>query len=138
MEITNIALSQLTELIDLLSVQDGLCIRESDKTGALAELVKRQDSVCLQMHDKDRLVGVAFSGFDGKRAYLYHLWVHPDYRKIGAARDLVHHVMSGLKSHGAVKMHGFVLDHNIIAQDFFASLGFERRDDIVPYSICID
>ncbi len=70
-------------------------------------------------------------GNDGRRGYIYHTAVHPDYRHNGIAATLVNKAMSALKSVGIHKAALVVFDRNAAGNAFWEMLGFTVRDDLI-------
>ena len=81
------------------------------------------------------IVGCAMAGHDGRRGYLQHVMVDPDYRHLGLARTLVDRCLAALLEAGIEKVHLDTLADNHEAHRFWAHLGWEdRRDEIVKFS----
>lgn len=70
-------------------------------------------------------------GSDGRRGYIYHTSVHPDYRKRGIAKDLVERALSALKQIGIHKAALVVFEQNESGNQFWEKMGFTVRDDLV-------
>ena len=79
-KISNIDESELASIIEILEKEPTLTIREADKSHLLSRLLQSESSICLKALNNGNVIATAFVGVDGKRAYLYHLWVHQDYR----------------------------------------------------------
>ena len=62
-----------------------------DSKEGIEKLLKRNPETCFVVEDGG-IVGVILAGNDGRRGYIYHTAVHPDYRKQGIAANLVEHV----------------------------------------------
>jgi N-acetylglutamate synthase len=82
----------------------------------------------------EALVATALCGHDGRRGYLYHLAVLPEYRLRGIARAVCERCLSALRAAGITKCHLFVFTTNHRAQAFWQSLNWTRREDLVVYS----
>lgn len=66
-------------------------------------------STVLMAERDDQLVGAAIAGFDGWRAYIYHIAVSPSYRRQGVGRALIEESERYLRSAGARDV--FVMVH---------------------------
>src|SRR5947207_9058754 len=53
---------------------------------------------------EQRVVGTALGGYDGFRGWVYHLAVHPDHRRSGIGRQLMHEIELRLRSRGCPKL----------------------------------
>ena len=70
-------------------------------------------------------------GSDGRRGYIYHTAVNPQYRKQGIAKSLVDSAMTALKKIGINKVALVVFERNENGNDFWEKLGFTARDDLI-------
>lgn len=71
------------------------------------------------------------AGNDGRRGYIYHTAVNPDYRKQGIGKKLVDNAMRALEKEGINKVALVVFEKNKIGNDFWENIGFTVRDDLV-------
>ncbi|MBI5450089.1 MAG: GNAT family N-acetyltransferase [Gammaproteobacteria bacterium] len=113
----------------------GVQLREADDNAtAIASLLVRNPGLCLGAWDGAQLVGAVLAGCDGRRAYLYHFVVATQWRGSGIGRTLAQALTDALRSQRVSKAHLFVLNDNQGAQQFWAALGWRRRDDLTVYS----
>ena len=80
------------------------------------------------------MIGTVLGGFDGRRGYIYHLAVAPDYRGKGYGKALLKRVLQELEALGADKVHLFALCDNQAAAEFYLSQGWKLRRDIQVFS----
>ena len=71
------------------------------------------------------------AGNDGRRGYIYHTAVHPDYRKRGVGSRLVGAALNVLKKLGIHKVALVVFEKNKDGNAFWEKQGFTMRDDLV-------
>lgn len=71
-----------------------------------------------------RVVATAMGGYDGHRAWINYLGVHPDARGRGYGRDLVTELERMLAAAGAPKINLQVREGNDAALAFWAALGY--------------
>ena len=129
--------AQLTDMgamLDLWRVTPGLGVGKGDDQDALKVFMERNPSTCLVLRIDEGLIGTVIGGFDGRRGYIYHLAVHPDYQGKGYGQVLLNQVISELKSLGALKIHLFVFNDNQPATGFYHHQGWELRHDIQVFS----
>jgi ribosomal protein S18 acetylase RimI-like enzyme len=101
--------------------------RPADSRGALEELIVRDpDALLLATHGR-KIVGCVIAGWDGWRAHLYRLAVHPDYRRRGLARWLLGAAEERLRRNHAIRFDAMVLDGNDSAHTMWAGLGYSRQ-----------
>jgi len=111
---------------------------EMDTPTALAACVARNPGLFLVAAapaDPARIVGTVIGTFDGRRAYLYHVAVHPDYRRHGYGRALLTTVLDRLWAAGAPKITLRVAAANAPAIAFYRSLGLLPDDQVLGMSV---
>jgi N-acetylglutamate synthase len=88
---------------------------------------RRTSFVC---RERDRLAGVILCGHDGRRGYIYHAAVHPDFRRRGIGSELVRLALDALKEEGIKKAALVVFASNEEGNSFWESRGFTLREDL--------
>lgn len=78
--------------------------------------------------------GCVMCGHDGRRGYLQHLLVLPQYRRQGIAKALVERCLAILEAVGIDKCHLDVFKTNLAAARYWQSQGWQLRSDIDRYS----
>ena len=73
----------------------GLNNLDDSKEGIEKFLIRNPDT-CFVAEDSE-IIGVILAGNDGRRGYIYHTAVHPDYRKQGIAANLTEHVEKAME-----------------------------------------
>lgn len=73
-----------------------------------------------------RLVGAGMAGYDGHRGWVNYLGVHPDARRTGVGRALMHELEERLLALGCPKLNLQVREGNDDALAFYEQLGFSR------------
>lgn len=121
-------------MLDLWRFIPGLGVGKGDEEDQLKVFMERNPSTCLVLRIDKCLIGTVLGGFDGRRGYIYHLAVHPDYQGKGYGKVLLNQVINKLKSLGALKIHLFVFKYNQLATEFYHHLGWELRQDIQVFS----
>ncbi len=110
----------------------GMGLNDIDDSGnGVERFLNRNPETCFAAEINDKLVGVIMAGNDGRRGYIYHTAVHPDFRNQGIARTLVETVMKALKECGINKVALVVFERNQGGNDFWEKLGFTVRNDLV-------
>lgn len=102
-----------------------------DSKDGIEKFLKRNPDTCFVAEKDNEIVGVIMVGNDGRRAYIYHTAVNPQYRKQGIARKLVENALNSLKECGINKVALVVFARNEIGNAFWEKLGFTSREDIV-------
>ena len=107
---------------DLWQQEQGIVVRDFDDSEAgFDRMIRHNPYLCLGLWEGEQLVGAALTGFDGRRAYIYHFM-------IAAALD------QAMSRKSINKAHLFVLRHNTDAQKFWCELDWYLREDVSVYS----
>ncbi len=113
----------------LLCVGMGLNNLDDSKEGIEKFLIRNPDT-CFVAEDSE-IIGVILAGNDGRRGYIYHTAVHPDYRKQGIAASLTEYVEKAMEKLEINKVALVVFDRNDIGNAFWEKQGFTIREDLV-------
>jgi ribosomal protein S18 acetylase RimI-like enzyme len=114
----------------------GIGLRDADSPPALAKYLARNPGCSFAaVTEAGELVGVSLAGHDGRRGYLHHVAVTPEYREQGLGRQLVDACLMRLKAEGIEKVHLWVKVDNISGKGFWNHLGWRERKDIALMSI---
>lgn len=108
----------------------GLNDIDDSKAGIYKYLSRNPDTCFVATCDRI-IVGVILSGHDGRRGFIHHTAVNPDYRKMGIATSLVDSALNALKEQGINKVALVVFERNQTGNDFWEKQGFTSRDDLV-------
>lgn len=102
-----------------------------DSREGIDKFIKRNPDTCFVAEINSELVGVIMVGNDGRRGYIYHTAVNPQYRNQGIARQLVNRAMQALEQCGINKVALVVFKKNESGNAFWEKLGFTVREDLV-------
>lgn len=101
-----------------------------DSEEGISRFLARNPSTCFVAEADNKVVGVIMAGNDGRRGYIYHTAVSPEYRKRGIARELVNVALKALEALGINKAALVVFARNEGGNAFWERLGFTSRDDL--------
>lgn len=102
-----------------------------DSREGIERFLKRNPETCFVAEKDEKIIGVIIAGNDGRRGYIYHTAVNPDYRKQGIGKKLVDNAMRALEKEGINKVALVVFEKNKIGNGFWENTGFTVRDDLV-------
>jgi ribosomal protein S18 acetylase RimI-like enzyme len=119
--------------VDELWRRTGLWMRPSDSAAQLDLKLTRDPDLFLVACAGARLVGVAMGGWDGRRAYIYHLAVDPDWQRRGVAGRLMDELEERFRVRGALKAKLQILVGNDASAAFFAARGYRLEGDCRPW-----
>ena len=102
-----------------------------DSREGIEKYLKRNPTTSFVAEQDGRIVGVIMAGHDGRRGYIYHTAVLPEYRGHGIAAQLVGHAMAALDKEGISKAALVAFKSNDIGNGFWEHIGFTEREDLV-------
>ena len=122
--------SDLEAVLALWAETDGVGLNESDTPAQLTLYLERNPGLSLVVRDHQRIVGAVLCGHDGRRGYLHHLAVLPEFRKRGLGRKLVEDCLASLREIGILKCNIFTHADNEMGQRFWNRCGWSKRTDL--------
>lgn len=102
-----------------------------DSREGIEKFLSRNPDTCLVAEEEEKIIGVILVGNDGRRGYIYHTAVHPEYRRKGIAGKLADHAVKELKRLGINKAALVAFAGNEAGNAFWESQGFTVREDLV-------
>jgi ribosomal protein S18 acetylase RimI-like enzyme len=121
-------------VVHVLWQRSDLWMRPSDGPEATLLKLTRDPGLFLVARSEDgRVVGTVMGGWDGRRAYVYHLAVAPEKRRHGIADALMDELESRFRALGALKAKLQILADNEASRRFFAHRGYQLEADCEPW-----
>jgi ribosomal protein S18 acetylase RimI-like enzyme len=109
-----------------------------DSLDGIAKFLNRNTDTSFVAQEEKQLVGVILCGHDGRRGYIYHTAVKPDYRKRGIGKALVVAALDALKKEQINKAALVVYNTNDLGNNFWESIGFGKKNDLVYRNISMN
>lgn len=114
----------------------GLRSLDDSKEG-ISRFLKRNPNTNFVAYEDNKLVGAILSGHDGRRGYVYHTVVLPEYRRRGIASSLIRAAVGALQKEGITRVCLNVMETNEQGKNFWISKGWEKKDFLAFYSKAI-
>lgn len=108
----------------------GLNNLDDSKTG-IEIFLKRNPDTCFVAEHENKVVGAIMVGNDGRRGYIYHTSVTPEYQRQGIGSKLVDIAIDALKKQGINKVALVVFAKNKDGNAFWEKRGFTMREDLI-------
>jgi N-acetylglutamate synthase len=102
-----------------------------DSFEGITRFLQRNPNTSFVAEIGKNIVGIILCGHDGRRGYIYHTAVSSDYRKQGIGKTLVETALDALKKEQINKVALVVYHTNDLGNEFWESIGFMKRDDLV-------
>jgi ribosomal protein S18 acetylase RimI-like enzyme len=134
MNIREMTIRDYDEIIELFRNTPGISVREADSRDATEAYLKRNPSLSFVAVGDSKVIGCIMGGHDGRRGYLQHLVVLPEYRNQGIGEKLFMACITALQKIGISKTHIFVFKTNDLANKFWPDKGWILREEINMYS----
>ncbi len=139
MKIEKFALKDYAEVRAIWTTA-GFNLGASDTREEIGKFQKRNNNSFLVGRDEKtgEIIAVCMGGFDGRRGYIHHLAVKPEFQKNGYGGEILNEVLQRLKSRGALKVHLFIEKRNTDVVGFYEKTGWSRRTDLILMSKNLD
>jgi ribosomal protein S18 acetylase RimI-like enzyme len=121
--------------VELWKRVEGVEIAEGDDREGVAQFIARNAGLSRVAIDRPKIVGIAFCGQDGRRGYIYHLAVDPNYRGRGLGKRLVDECLEGLRRLGLKRANIMVATDNPRGREFWSKCGWEELDGAIGMGI---
>ncbi|ELX4171533.1 GNAT family N-acetyltransferase, partial [Vibrio vulnificus] len=99
-KIREMEIADYDEVIALWVQTEGMSIRDADSKETIAIYLKRNPELSFVAEINNEIVGAVLVGTDGRRGYLQHLAVSPNFRGRKLGRELVDRAISSLAKIG--------------------------------------
>ena len=109
-----------------------------DSREGITRFINRNPTTNFVAEEDGRIIGIALSGHDGRRGYLYHVCVDNSHRRRGIGRQLVQKVAESIKSENIHVLALFCFSDNEAGNSFWKSLGWKLRSDLNSYRLYLD
>ena len=101
-----------------------------DSESGISRFLVRNPDTCFVAERNGKLIGVIMAGNDGRRGFIYHTAVHPDYHRQGIGSALVSAALEALQTLGITKVALVVFGRNTDGNAFWEKQGFTVRTDL--------
>ncbi len=109
-------------------------LSSADERGQIERYLKRNEGLSQVAVVDGKIVGTVLAGHDGRRGFIHHMAVLPEYRRRHIGHALAEKAIEKIKSEGIEKTHIFCYRDNETGQKFWRDFGFVKRDDIFDFS----
>ena len=127
-------ISQYDEVYALWQITTKRALSRADSRENLEKYLKRNEGMSQVAIMDGRIVGTVLAGHDGRRGFIHHMAVLPEYRRHGIARAMARRAVEKLKEDGISKTHIFVFRDNELGQSFWPSIGWKKCGDLTVYA----
>ena len=101
-----------------------------DSREGIEKYIKRNPTTSFVAVAYGNIVGAILAGHDGRRGFIQHLAVLPEFRKQGIASVLVERAMNALEEEGIHKVALLAFKKNELGNSFWDKMEFKVREDV--------
>lgn len=109
-------------------------LSNADSREQIERYLDRNDGMSQVAVIDGKIVGTVLAGHDGRRGFIHHMAVLPEYRRRKIGHSLAQTALEKITAEGIDKTHIFCYQNNETGQNFWTDFGFEKRDDVFVYS----
>jgi N-acetylglutamate synthase-like GNAT family acetyltransferase len=118
-------LGDVDQVVEILKLNNQYAFPEVDGPEAMARVKACSAAVFLVFKVDGKVVGLVRGNYDGSRAMIHQLSVHPAYQRRGIGRALVKEIVKKFKEMGAPTVSATVTKRSF---PFFQKVGFREID----------
>ena len=112
----------------------GIEVVSSDTIDEVTRVLNRNPDLFLIGKIQERVIAAVMGAFDGRRGYVHHLAVDPDYQKKGFGKTIMDALIEQFRKMNIHKVHLFIEKSNRNVVEFYNNLGWDVRKDLIMMS----
>jgi len=121
--IRDFELDDAGEVVEILKLNNQYRFPTVDGPEAMKRVKVCSAAIFLVCEMDDKVVGVVRGNYDGSRAIIHQLSVHPKYKKQGIGTTLVKEIIKKFQERGAPTVSATVTDESL---EFWQKMGFRK------------
>lgn len=134
MEIRSMKIDDYDEIFSMWQITSKRALCEADSRDNIERYLLRNEGMSQVALENGRIIGTVLAGHDGRRGFIHHMAVLPEYRRKHIGNALATEAIKKIAEDGIDKTHIFCYQDNLTGQGFWTSLGFKKRGDLFVYS----
>ncbi|MCH5300627.1 MAG: GNAT family N-acetyltransferase [Ruminococcus sp.] len=134
MEIREMKKSDYDEVFAMWQITTQRALSDADSRKGIEKYIDRNPGMSQVAVEDGKIIGTVLAGHDGRRGFIHHMAVMPQYRRHGIGHKLAQVAISKIEADGIDKTHIFCYQNNETGQSFWRDFGFTKRDDVFVYS----
>lgn len=134
MNIREMTIDDYDEVYAMWQTTSKRALSGADEREQLDRYLRRNAGMSQVAVADGKIVGTVLAGHDGRRGFIHHMAVLPEYRRRRIGRALAETAIEKIKAEGIDKTHIFCYRDNEAGQSFWSDFGFVKRGDVFVYS----
>ena len=137
MKIEKFTMESYEDIVELWR-KSGISVGSTDTRDEIERMLQRNPNLFLIGKIDNKVIGAVMGGFDGRRGYVHHLAIDPEYQRRGFGTMIMDDLIKRFRKIGVHKVHLFIEKYNKELVEFYMNLGWEIRDDLIMMSFVPD
>lgn len=138
-EVRVMTIEDYSQVFNLWMSIKGFAMKSLDDSfEGVSMFLRRNPLTSVVAVEDGRIVGSILCGHDGRRGCMYHVCVHPDYRRRGIGKEMVVFAMNALKRENISKVSLIAFTKNDIGNAFWNTIGWTKREDLNYYDFVLN
>ena len=122
------------EIFAMWQITSKRALSSADERPQIERYLKRNEGLSQVAVIDGKIVGTVLAGHDGRRGFIHHMAVLPEFRRRHIGHALAEKAIEKIKAEGIEKTHICCYRDNETGQKFWSDFGFVKRDDIFDFS----
>lgn len=138
MIIREMTIDDYDEVYEMWQITTKRALSKADERDQMERYLKHNAGMSQVAVVDGKIVGTVLAGHDGRRGFIHHMAVLPEFRRKKIGHALAQTAIQKIREQGIDKTHIFCYHNNETGQSFWRDFGFEKREDVFVYSFSND
>lgn len=138
MIIREMTIDDYDEVYEMWQITTKRALSKADERDQMERYLKHNAGMSQVAVVDGKIVGTVLAGHDGRRGFIHHMAVLPEFRRKKIGHALAQTAIQKIRKQGIDKTHIFCYQNNETGQSFWRDFGFEKREDVFVYSFSND
>lgn len=134
MLIREMTIADYDEVYQMWQITSKRALSKADEKERIQKYLERGGGMSQVAVADGKIVGTVLASHDGRRGFIHHMAVLPEYRRKHIGHALAKKAISEIAKQGIEKTHIFCYRDNTTGQNFWSDFGFKKREDIFVFS----
>ena len=138
MIIREMTIDDYDEVYEMWQITTKRALSKADEKDQMERYLKHNAGMSQVAVVDGKIVGTVLAGHDGRRGFIHHMAVLPEFRRKKIGHALAQTAIQKIREPGIDKTYIFCYQNNETGQSFWRDFGFEKREDVFVYSFSND
>ena len=134
MQIRPMTKEDYDEVFAMWQITTKRALSRADERDQIERYLRRNEGMSQVAVIDGKIVGTVLAGHDGRRGFIHHMAVLPEYRRRRIGHALAEKAIEMIARDGIDKTHIFCYQNNETGQKFWSDFGFTKQDDVFVFS----